>query len=212
MFSQIRLRIQLAILMVILLLGASSAPGTQDEAASPDEEGFASVGDYPWVGWFGPLSDGLHGLRFGTGGFEVNRVMKEKGLSGSPARPYTLRFEGDVLGEMAELIGGFTTQRPSASAASLRVIQIRWVFRGLPQRGMKLFGKLDGMLASRYGEPVVSREDGLSDLETGAGRYQRLYYGREVRAWLELAALGGQQYALIIRMECPQLPDPEKQD
>jgi hypothetical protein len=210
MFSQIRPRIQLAIL--ILLLCARPAVGTQDEAGSPDEDGFASVGGYPWVGWFGPLSDGLHGMRFGTGGFEVNRVMKEKGLAASQARPYTLRFEGKVLGEMAELVAGFTTQRPSASAASLRVIQIRWVFRGLPQRGLKLFGRLDGLLASRYGTPVLSREDGISDLETGAGKYQRLYYGPEARAWVELAALGGQEYALIIRTECPQLPDPEKQD
>jgi hypothetical protein len=33
-----------------------------------------------------------------------------------------------------------------------------------------------------------------------------------VQAWLEYTALGGQKYALLIRMECPQLPDPEKQN
>lgn len=210
MFSQNRSRIQLAIL--ILILCAGPAAGTQDEVVPPDDEGFASVGNYPWVGWYGPLSDGLHGLRFGTGGFEVNRVMKEKGLLGSRARPYMLRFEGKILGAQGELIASFTTPRPSNSAASLRVIQIRWVLRGLPQPGLKLFGKLDEMLASRYGKPVLHREDGIHKLENGAGKHQRLYYGPEAQAWLELAALGGQEFALIIRMECPQLPDPVKQD
>jgi hypothetical protein len=204
MFSQIRPRIQLAILILLLCVGP--ATGAQDET------GFESAGDFPWVGWFGPLSDGLHGLRFGTGGFEVNRVMKEKGLSSIHARSYTLRFEGEVLGAMAELIAGFTTERPSASAASLRAIQIRWIFRGRPQRGFGLFERLDGLLASRYGKPVLSQEDGISDLENGSGAFQRLYYGPEVQAWLEYTALGGQEFALLIRMECPQLPDPEKQN
>ncbi len=204
MFSQIRPRFQLAIL--ILLLCAGPVAGAQDE------DGFESVGDYPWVGWFGPLSDGLHGLRFGTGGFEVNRVMKEKGLTAIRARSYTLRFEGDVLGATGELIAGFTAKRPSASAAALRVIQIRWIFRGRPQRGLGLFEKLDGLLASRYGKPVLHRDDGISHLETGAGSYQRLYYGPEAQAWLEYAALGGQEFALLIRLECPQLPDPAGQD
>lgn len=204
MFSQIRPRFQLAIL--ILVLCVVPATGAQDE------DGFQSVGDYPWVGWFGPLSDGLHGLRFGTGGFEVNRVMKEKGLIAMRARPYTLRFEGEVLGTTAEVIAEFTAKRPSARVAALRVIQIRWIFRGRPQRGLGVFESLDGMLASRYGKPVLHREDGLSDLETDAGVYQRLYYGPEAQAWLEYAALGGQEFALLIRMKCPQLPDPEDQD
>ena len=128
MIPQIRPRIQLAILILLLCVGPATA--------APDEDGFESVGDFPWIGWVGPLADGLHGLRFGTGGFEVNRVMKEKGLKSIRARPYMLRFEGEVLGEMAELIAGFTTQRPSASSSSLRVIQIRWIFRGRPQHGL----------------------------------------------------------------------------
>jgi hypothetical protein len=204
MFSQIRYRFQLAILILILCVG--SATGVQDE------DGFESVGDFPWVGWNGPLSDGLHGLRFGTGGFEVNRVMKEKGLASTRARSYTLRFEGEVLGASAELIAGFTAERPSASAASLRAIQIRWIFRGRPQRGFGFFENLDGMLMSRYGKPVLHEDDALSDLENGSGTFQRLYYGPQVQAWLEYAALGFQEYALLIRLECPQLPDPEKQN
>lgn len=204
MFSQIPRCFQSAIVVVALTCSVSAAQ------AQETDDGFVGVGEYPWEGWHGPLADGLHGLRFGTGGFEVNSTMREKGLEPSHARSHTLRFEGDVLGAPAELVAGFTTARPSASDAQLRAVQIRWLFRGLPQAGMRRFEQLDAMLAARYGEPVLVHDDGVNDLETGAGASRRLYYGPEARAWLELEALGRQRYALLIRLESPQLPMPEE--
>ena len=203
MFSQILVRGQFA--MLIFLLVAS--PGAAQDM--DDEGGFIPVGDYPWVGFVGPLSDGLHGLRFGMGGFEVNRIMREKDLEPANARPYTLRFWGDVMGQPAELIAEFTDERPSHPGASLRVVQIRWNFRGLPQQGFNYFQKLDEMLASRYGRPVLKVDDGMQNLDTGDGRLQRLYYGTQAQAWLEYSAIRRQEFALMIRIECPQLPKPE---
>lgn len=205
MFPHLRARIQFLILAALLL------PATTF-AQLEDEDGFRSVGDFPWVGWYGPISDGLHGLRFGTDGFEVNRVMREKGLQPSHARDYTLRFGGDVLGEPAEIVTWFTTERPSAPGSALRVVQIRWVMRGLPSQSMKLFGRLDAMLLARYGDPVHAKDEPVSKLENGAGRTERLYYGTSARAWLELSGQASQEYALLIRIECPQLPDPEEDE
>ena len=200
MFSQIRPLIYFGMVMLIV-----SVP----VAAQDDEAGFDSVGDYPWVGFQGPLSDGLHGLRFGMGGFEVNRVLREKELEPANARPYTLRFEGEVLGQPAEIIAEFDQSRPSTPGASLRVVQIRWDFRGLPQNGFRYFNRLDELLASRYGRPVLEKDDGMANLDTGSGRLQRLYYGPQARAWLEYVAIRRQEYALMIRIECPQLPKPD---
>ena len=70
MFSQILLFGQCALLILLMV-----APAT-----AQDDDGFVSVVDYPWVDWVGPLSDGLHGCRFGMSGFEVNRMLQEKGL------------------------------------------------------------------------------------------------------------------------------------
>jgi hypothetical protein len=205
MFSQILTRGQFAIL--ILLLAAVPAAGQELE----DEDGFISVGDYPWVGYVGPLSDGLHGLRFGMGGFEVNRIMREKGLEPANARPHTLRFEGSVLGHPAELITEFTRERAIDPLAELRVVQIRWNFQGLPQQGFSFFEKLDEMLATRYGKPVLKKDEGMQNLDSGDGRLQRLYYGPQAQAWLEYSAIRRQEYALMIRIECPQLPKPDTQ-
>lgn len=202
MFPQILRCFQSAILVLAILAPPAGAQ-------LPEEDGFVAVGEYPWEGWYGPLADGLHGLRFGTGGFEVNATMREKGLRPSNARSGTLRFEGAVLGANAELVAEFTGSRPSSSDAELRAIQIRWLLRGLPQQGMRLFDQLDRMLAGRYGTPVLQEDDGMSDLESGSGARRRLYYGPEARAWLELEAQGRQRYALLIRLECPQLPKPE---
>jgi hypothetical protein len=199
MFSQIRLPIYVWI--VILLI---SGPVTAQE-----EDGFVSVGDYPWVGFVGPLSDGLHGLRFGMDGFQVNRILRDKQLEPANARPYTLRFEGDVLGESAEIVAEFDRDRPSTPGANLRVVQIRWDFRGLPQNGLRYFTRLNDMLASRYGAPVLEKDDGMANLDTASGRLQRLYYGPQARAWLEYVAIRRQEYLLMIRIECPQLPKPE---
>lgn len=199
MFSQIRSLIYSG--MVIFLVASP--------ALAQDEDGFVSVDDYPWIGFVGPLSDGLHGLRFGMGGFEVNRIMRDKGLEPATARPYTLRFEGDVLGEGAEIIAEFDRSSPSSSGANLRVVQIRWNFEGLPQKGFRFFNRLDEMLASRYGTPVLKKDDGMANLDTGSGRLQRMYYGQQARAWLEYVAIRRQEFALMIRIECPQLPKPE---
>ena len=200
MVSHIARRIQFLILVAVL--AAQPAP-------AQDDDGFRSAGDFPWVGWVGPLSDGLHGLRFGMTGFEANRVMREKGLEPANARPFTLRFEGDVLGRPAELMSEFTTSRPSDPGTSLRVVQIRWRFRGLPGPVVTHFGKLERMLASRYGTPVLSEEDGLNALEAGSGTYKRLYYGPQAKAWLELSTIRIQEFAVLIRIECPQLPAPK---
>ena len=200
MFSQIRSLIYFG--MVIFLVASPAL-------AQDDDDGFVSVGDYPWIGFVGPLSDGLHGLRFGMGGYEVLRILREKGLEPATARPYTLRFEGEVLGEDAEIIAEFDRERPSSPGASLRVVQIRWNFRGLPQNGFRYFTRLDEMLASRYGKPVLEKDDGMANLDTGSGRLQRMYYGQQARAWLEYVAIRRQEFALMIRIECPQLPKPE---
>jgi hypothetical protein len=200
MFSQIRSLCHFG--LVILLVAAPAL-------AQDDEDGFVSVGDYPWVGFYGPLSDGLHGLRFGMGGFEVNRILREKGMEPANARPYTLRFEGQVLGQPAEVVAEFDQSSPASPGANLRVVQIRWDFRGLPQNGFRYFSRLDEMLASRYGKPVLVKDDGMQNLDTGNGRLQRLYYGPQARAWLEYQALRRQEYVLMIRIECPQLPKPE---
>jgi hypothetical protein len=200
MFSQIR---TLGYLWMALLLLAAPA------VAQDDEDGFRSVGDYPWVDFHGPLSDGLHGLRFGMDGFAVNRILREKGLEPANARPYTLRFTGDVLGQAAELVAEFDAENPSRSGASLRVVQIRWIFRGLPQQGFRYFTRLDEMLATRYGKPVMQKDEGMQNLDAGEGQLQRLYYGPQAQAWLEYAAIRRQEFALMIRIECPQLPKPE---
>jgi hypothetical protein len=178
-------------------------------ALAQEDDGFVSVGDYPWVDFQGPLSDGLHGLRFGMGGFEVNQILREKELQPANARPYTLRYAGEILGENAELIAEFDEERPSRTGANLRVVQIRWEFRGLPQNGFRYFTRLDEMLASRYGKPVLVRDEGMQNLDSGDGQLQRLYYGPQARAWLEFAAIRRQEYLLTIRIECPQLPKPE---
>jgi hypothetical protein len=202
MFPQIRRGFQHAILLLLIVVSVAGSQPLEDE------DGFVGVGEYPWEGWNGPLGDGLYGLRFGTGGFEVNATMREKGLDPSHSRLGTLRFEGDVLGANAELLAEFTADRTIDPGSQLRAIQIRWLLRGLPQQGMRLFGQLDEMLALRYGNPVLAEDDGLAALENGGGAMRRLYYGPEARAWLELEAQGRQRYALLIRIECPQLPRP----
>jgi hypothetical protein len=203
MFSQI-LRFGQCALLILLIV----APATAQDM-SQDDEGFVSVGDYPWVDWVGPLSDGLHGCRFGMTGFEVNRILQEKGLKSANARPYTLRFQGHVLGQTAEVIAEFTKAGPSRPGSSLRVMQIRWDFRGLPQHGYSYFQRLEEMLGSRYGTPVLEKDAGVVNLDSGQGTLQRLYYGQQARAWLEFKAIRRQEYVLLIRIECPQLPKPE---
>ena len=200
MVSQIR---PLFYFGIVILLCAASA------SAQEGDRGFVSVGDYPWIGFQGPLSDGLHGLRFGMDGFEVNRILREKGLEPANARPYTLRFEGQVLGQAAELIAEFDEEQASSPGASLRVVQIRWNFQGLPQGGFRYFTRLNEMLASRYGNPVMEKDAGMQNLDSGQGRLQRLYYGPQAQAWLEYMAIQRQEYVLMIRIECPQIPKPE---
>lgn len=200
MFPQILRPFQFAILVLVL---ATSVAVAQDDT----DDGFVSVGEYPWEGWNGPLADGIYDLRFGTGGFEVTAAMRARGLEPASARPHTLRFEGEILDTPAEVLTEFTGSQPSASDAQLRVIQVRWGLRGLPQKGARLFREIEQELEARYGRPVLKRDDGLAALENGSGSLQRLYYGPEARTWLELSALGRQRYTLVVRMESPQLEE-----
>jgi hypothetical protein len=206
MFAQIFRSFQFRVAMAALLPAVLAAP------VLAQDDGFLAAGDYPWIGWYGPVADGLYGLRFGTGAFEVSEKMEAKGLRTSHPRPYTLRFEGRILGEQGGLVAEFTTARPGAKESRLRAVQIRWILRGLPKGPLKLFDSLDQMLHQRYGEPVDSRQDGPAALENGRGVYHRLFYGPEARALLELEALGQLEYSLVIRIECPQLPDPREQE
>lgn len=183
-----------------------------DESGAPDPR-------QPWIGWYGPFSDGLIGLRFGMDRFVALRLLRDRGLEGRPAREGLLRFEGEFLGETAEVSLEFTrTQFDDAgdpiddgiANGQLRRIQVTWQLLGLPHKPLRLFERLDGLLTARYGEPVLAEDDGFTALDVGDGLVRKVYFGREARAQLELQAYRPHRYYLVLALENPQLsPEPQ---
>ena len=60
-------------------------------------------------------------------------------------------------------------------------------------------------MARRYGEPVLSEDDGFAALDTGDGLVRKVYFGREARAQVELQAYRPERYYLVLALVNPQL-------
>lgn len=208
-----------AVVAAGLALALSAASG---QATEPSDDPFdvleqdagAPDPQRPWIGWYGPFTDGLVDLRFGMDRFTALRVARDRGLDGQPARDGELRFEGEFLGERAELRLTFTMPETDDDGApiddgirrgQLRRIQITWSLFGLPHKPLKLFEQLDGLMAKRYGEPVLSEDDGFSALDVGDGVVRSVYFGREARAQVEVQAYRPERYYVVIALENPQL-------
>lgn len=162
-------------------------------------------GSQPWVGWHGPLDDGLLGLRFGMDRFAVSRILRERDLEGRPSRPQTQRFEGSILGHPGEVLTEYRPDPHAPTGERLSRIQIMWRIDGLPNRAVELFGKLEGMLASRYGEPLLAEDDGYAALDNGWGKNRRGFVGTQAKALLEVEAVRSQRFRVVISLESPQL-------
>lgn len=206
-------------LTVVCLVGALAGPVAYAQA--PDGDPFEVLDDHgapdpsqPWIGWYGPFGDGLLGLRFGMDRFVALRLMRDRGLDSRPAREGELRFEGEFLGETAEVGLEFTRTRfddagdpidDGIANGQLRRIQVTWQLLGLPHKPLRLFERLDGLLAARYGTPVLEEDDGFTALDVGDGLVRKVYFGREVRAQVELRAYRPKRYYLVLALENPQL-------
>ena len=166
----------------------------------------------PWVGWYGPVDEGLLDLKFGMGRFGVAQELRERDLQSRPAREGTQRFEGRILGELAQVVASY---RPDASAPEgerLSAIQLVWTLYGVPNNAVDLFERLDGMLASRYGEPLLAEDDGYAALDSGFGVNRRYYVGTQARAWLRLEAVRTERYQLVLTLQSPQWHVVEDED
>lgn len=208
-----------ALVAVTIAMGSVAAPSgvptvhaqapdslSQEEAWSyelPSDD--LPRGSQPWVGWHGPLDDGLLGLRFGMDRFAVSRILRERGLDGRPSRPQTQRFEGPILGHPGEVLTEFRPDAQAPTGERLSRIQIMWRIDGLPNRAVELFGKLEGMLVSRYGDPLLSEDDGYAALDNGWGKNRRGYVGTQAKALLEVEAIRSQRFRVVLSLESPQL-------
>ena len=217
MDRQLRRRPASIAVLVAFVLVAATATGVRaedddpfdviDELSGPDPQ-------RPWVDWYAPFTDGLIDLRFGMDRFVVLRLLRERGLEGQPARDGELRFEGELLGEQAEVRLEFSRTRyddagvpidDGIKVGQLRRIQVTWQLLGLPHKPLRLFERLDGLMARRYGEPVLSEDDGFAALDTGDGLVRKVYFGREARAQVELQAYRPERYYLVLALVNPQL-------
>ena len=198
---------------VILTLGLVHGVRAQEPSNPVYDEDFLAEFDNgpdrpnptPWVGWHGPLDDGLLGLRFGMDRFAVGRNLRERGLQGLPARAQTQRFEGKILGHTGEVLTDFRPDVQAPKGERLSRIQIAWRIDGLPNRALDLFESLRTMLEARYGDPLLSEEDGYSALDSGWGSFRRGYAGPQARALLVVEAIRNQRFRVVILVESPQL-------
>jgi hypothetical protein len=165
----------------------------------------------PWVGWHGPLDDGLLGLRFGMDRFTVGRILRERELRGRSSRAHMLRFEGSVLSRNGEVLVEFRPDSATPNGERLSRIQIIWTIEGVPHGALSLFERLDGMLRSRYGEARLVEEDGFAALDNGWGQYRRVYAGPQAKALLHLESTRQERYRLTLHLESPQLQVPLRQ-
>lgn len=199
-----------------VVIGVGPGSAQTDSRATPprqtDASYFADLGAdaptvlaEPWVGWYGPLDDGLLGLRFGMDRFEVGRRMRERGLEGQASRPGTQRFEGALLGSTGEVLTEFRPDAQAPNGERLSRVQISWRIDGVPNRAVDLFERLDAMLESRYGEPLLSTEDGYAALDSGWGEFRRGYVGPQAKALLVVEAIRSQRFRVVISLESPQL-------
>ena len=198
--------------LAIAVMGVRS--GTAQEAGPVfDEQGDyvgprafdTPVDAQPWVGWHGPIDDGLLGLRFGMDRFATARSLRERGLEGQHSRSQTQLFGGQVLGHSGEVLTEFRPDTQAPTGERLSRIQIMWRIDGLPNRAMALFERLDGLLASRYGTPLLAEEDGYAALDNGWGSFQRGYVGPQAKAYLVVEAIRNQRFRVVLSLESPQL-------
>ena len=197
----------LAVASIFVLPGGAVA---QDDVFDEVFGGSPAIDpDQPWIGWHGPFVDGLIGLRFGMDRVSALRVARDRDLISRAARDGQMRFEGEFLGEPAEVLLDFTEADDPGASGHLHRIRVQWNLFGLPQRPLALFGRLDGMLASRYGDPVRTQDDGFTALDRGDGLVRKLYFGPETRAQVDLQAYRPQRYYVILALENPQLTDGE---
>jgi len=205
------LRVVVGITCVFGSVGASAQTSTDDPFDVLDEERGAIDPSRPWVGWHGPFVDGLIDLRFGMDRFTVLRLARDRGFEGTPASDDELRFEGTLLGETVEVRLTFTSRSGETDGSAeiapgqLRRIQVTWRLTGLPQRPLRLFERLDDLMRKRYGEPVLTLDDGFAALDVGKGTVRSLYVGPEARAQVELQAYRPERYYVVVALTNPQL-------
>lgn len=203
------------VLGIVCALGPVDAPAqfADDDPFDVIDEAKGSIDpSRPWVGWYGPFTDGLIDLRFGMDRFTVLRVARDRGFEGMPASDDELRFEGTLLGETVEVRLSFTSRGSDDDdvpdeivPGQLKRIQVTWRLTGLPQRPLALFERLDGLMQRRYGDPVLTRDDGFTALDVGDGTVRSLYVGPEARTQVELQAYRPERYYVVVALTNPQL-------
>ncbi|HKK70678.1 MAG TPA: hypothetical protein VKA86_05625 [Candidatus Krumholzibacteria bacterium] len=203
-------RLVSCVLFAVLAVGGATPATPQDRGPGDPYDVLDDTGApdprQPWEGWYGPLADGLIGLRFGMDRFVVLRTMADReDLESSAARDGQLRFEGRFLGQAAEVLLDFTEPTPGDHTGRLHRIQVQWRLFGLPSRPLRLYEQLDGLLAARYGDPVSEHDDGFAALDSGDGLVRRVYVGPEARAQVQIEAYRSQRYWVILALESPQL-------
>lgn len=207
----------LVLVTIVLSFAPSLFAQSSGEPAAPDTARFGGDLDArpvaePWVGWHGPLDDGLLGLRFGMDRFSVARVLRERGLSGRHSREHTLLFGGTILSRNGEILTEFRPDPTAPNGERLSRIQLMWTIEGVPHGALGLFERLDAMLRSRYGEPRMVEEDGFAALDSGWGQYVRGYVGTQAKAVLHLESTRRERYRLLLSLESPQLHVPTTGD
>jgi hypothetical protein len=163
----------------------------------------------PWLGWNGPLADGIMDFRFGMDRRDVRAVASRRKITAAASREETLRYTGSFLSAEGELVLEFTPDARRPGREQLTRIRLEWVgIGGGGGRPKAMFDALSGLLEQRYGPAAYRRDASISDVSTGFRNALHVYEGPEMQAQLSLSSAGSGSLRLMLVLISPQL-DPE---
>lgn len=160
----------------------------------------------PWVGWHGPLSDGIMGFRFGMDRRTVREVAQGRRVKAAPARGETLRYTGSFLSEQGELVLEFAPDESRPGQEVLTRIRIGWEgIAGGGGRPQAMFESLSTLLEERYGPAMFRRDATMQEISSGYRDALLVFEGPQMQAQLSLKAAGKQSLRLMLLLVSPQL-------
>lgn len=160
----------------------------------------------PWVGWYGPLSDGIMGFRFGMDRADVRAEAQRRNVTAVHARSNTMRYTGSFLSTEGELLFEFRPDEARPGRELLIQIRIDWVgIEGGGGRPKSMFDSLTKLLEERYGPAVYRRDAEVYDISSGFRDALHIYEGTEMQAQLSLSSASKQSLRLMLLLISPQL-------
>lgn len=160
--------------------------------------------DVSWSKLYLPASDGLLGLRYGMDRAACGAVLRERGFEARNASSDAqLRFEGEVLGQRAEVALTFLSTGRRVGRELLARIELRWRYDGAIRSPRHIYERLQELLVRRYGPAIGSEDAAWSAVENGSGRRVCAYIGPETAARLEIRGVRKELYRVQLRLEFP---------